>query len=126
MTGIPISAVGSAGVQMAGQAKAQANWASTRSLAAKRNVAYLEGRVDRLTLVNAAMWSLMQDKLGVTEEDLINRMVEIDISDGTPDGKITAGIRKCTKCGRTLAAKHRKCLYCGAADLRATAFEATL
>lgn len=99
---------------------------SRSALTAKRDVRYLEGRLDRLTLVNTAMWSLMQEKLGLTEEELINRMVEIDISDGVPDGKITTGVRKCSKCGRTLAAKHRKCLYCGAADLRSTAFEATL
>ncbi len=111
---------------VAGQAKLQSGRASSSALTARRDVRYLEGRLDRLTLVNAAMWSLMQEKLGLTEEELINRMVEIDISDGTPDGKITAGVRKCSKCGRTLAAKHRKCLYCGAADLRSTAFEATL
>ena len=109
-----------------GEAKNAARRGTAKALGAKRDVRYLEGRIDRLTLVNMAMWSLLKDKLGVTEEDLINRMVEIDISDGKADGKVTTGVRKCGKCGRTLAAKHRKCLYCGAADLRATAFEATL
>lgn len=96
------------------------------ALDAKRGIRHLQDRVDRLTLVNMAMWSLLKDKMGVTEEDLISRMVEIDISDGRPDGKVTVGVRKCGKCGRTLSPRHRKCLYCGAADLRATAFEATL
>jgi len=96
------------------------------ALDAKRGLRHLQDRVDRLTLVNMAMWSLLKDKMGVTEEDLISRMVEIDITDGRADGKVTVGVRKCGKCGRTLSRRHRKCLYCGAADLRATAFEATL
>jgi len=109
-----------------GQAKAAAGRAGSSALAARRDVRYLQDRVDRLTLVNIAMWSLLKEQMGVTEEDLINRMVEIDISDGKADGKVTPGVRKCGKCGRTLSPRHRKCLYCGAADLRATAFEATM
>jgi ribosomal protein S27AE len=108
------------------EAKSAARRGTAKAIDAKRNVKFVEDRLDRLTLVNMAMWSLLKDKTGVTEEDLINRMVEIDISDGRADGKVTPGVRKCGKCGRTLAAKHRKCLYCGAADLRTTAFEATL
>ena len=108
------------------QAKATARRGTSNALDAKRSVRSLEDRLDRLTLVNMAMWSLLKDKLGLTEEDLISRMVEIDISDGRPDGKVTVGVRKCGKCGRVLSPRHRKCLYCGAADLRATAFEATL
>jgi len=107
------------------QAKNAARRGTAKALDAKRDVRYLEERLDRLTLVNMAMWSLLKEKVGVAEEDLINRMVEIDISDGKPDGKVTPGVRKCGKCGRTLSPRHRKCLYCGAADLRATAFEAT-
>ncbi len=126
MNGIRFPIGDAMGAHMAGQAKLQSNRANSSALAARRDTRYLEVRLDRLTLVSAAMWSLLQDKLGLTEEDLVARMVEIDISDGTADGKITPGVRKCRKCSRTLAAKHRKCLYCGAADLRATAFEATL
>lgn len=108
------------------EAKNAARRGTAKALDAKRDVRYLEERLDRLTLVNMAMWSLLKEKVGVTEEELINRMVEIDISDRKADGKVTPDVRKCGKCGRTLAAKHRKCLYCGAADLRATAFDATL
>lgn len=109
-----------------GEAKAAAHRGTAKAIDAKRNVKFVEDRLDRLTLVNMAMWSLLKDKLGVTEEDLISRMVEIDITDGRADGKVTVGVRKCGKCGRTLSPRHRKCLYCGATDLRATAFEATL
>ncbi|MGB0768101.1 MAG: hypothetical protein ACPGYV_10360, partial [Phycisphaeraceae bacterium] len=40
---------------------------------------YLEERVDRLSLICMAMWSLMQDKASLTEEDLIERVKLIDL-----------------------------------------------
>ncbi|HVX85587.1 MAG TPA: hypothetical protein VH253_12465 [Phycisphaerae bacterium] len=73
----------------------------------------LEARLNRLTLVCAAMWELLQEKTGVTAEELAQRVSEIDLRDGKLDGKIDRTIRACPACGRTIAPNAVKCMYCG-------------
>ncbi len=89
-----------------------------------RDVGHLEDRLERLSLVCMAMWSLLQDKTQLTEEDLLERVKLIDLIDGKADGKATTTIKKCHACGRTLNARHRKCLYCGAEMPLSSAFDA--
>ena len=83
----------------------------------------LEDRIDRLSLVCMAMWSLMQDKTDLTEADLLERVRMIDMMDGVEDGKATRTISKCQSCGRTMSQRHKKCLYCGAEKLASCAFD---
>ncbi|HLP82715.1 MAG TPA: hypothetical protein VK157_00050 [Phycisphaerales bacterium] len=73
----------------------------------------LQQRVDALVLANLAMWTLMRDKLGVTDVELERRVQDIDLSDGQLDGKVRVGPWTCTACQRPNAPKHVKCLYCG-------------
>lgn len=87
--------------------------ARTRAEMARELVAQLESRVDRLTLANAAMWEIMQQQLGVTDEVLKAKVAEIDIRDGRLDGKIDSRETTCSKCRRKLSRRHAKCLYCG-------------
>jgi len=75
----------------------------------------LQDALDRTTLVCEAMWTLLRDRTGLTEEDLVNRVNEIDLSDGKLDGKVRRGGVCCPSCGRTVARRFRKCLYCGQA-----------
>lgn len=79
--------------------------------------------VERLTLINQAMWSLIQDKTDLTEDDLIARVKEIDAEDGTVDGKVTRGMIPCPKCRRPFSQQHAKCLYCGYAEPVNSAFD---
>jgi hypothetical protein len=71
-------------------------------------------RMDQLLLVCTAMWVLLRERAKLTEDDLIAKVAEIDARDGTADGKMTHGPRKCAGCQRTILGKHRKCMYCGA------------
>lgn len=73
----------------------------------------LDDRIDRLALINMALWSLLQERTGLTEEDLANRVQELDLADGQVDGKVGGQVVQCPQCGRTLSQKHQKCLYCG-------------
>lgn len=95
-----------------------------RSRQGARAVEDLEDRLERLSLVCMAMWSLLQDKTNLTEEDLLQRVQMLDLMDGTADGKATRTVQKCHKCGRTMSPKHRKCLYCGASETHESAFDA--
>ena len=113
------TAPGAAGNLAASQAAA----ASSSAGAARREMVHLEDRFERLSLICMAMWSLIQDKTSLTEEDLMARVHTIDMMDGTTDGKATKGITKCHQCGRTLNARHLKCLYCGAEKAAGSAFD---
>jgi hypothetical protein len=93
---------------------------------AKSQVEDLEARLDRLALACMAMWSLMQECTDLTEENLLERVNEIDLRDGRLDGKLLRQVKRCPKCDRVMSPRHTKCLYCGAPDLQATAFDGAL
>jgi ribosomal protein S27AE len=97
--------------------------AGNRADVAARTVKDLEARIERLTLVNLAIWSLLREKLGLTEENLLDRVRQIDLQDGVLDGKMARKTHTCSKCGRVISTRHNKCLYCGHEELVATAFD---
>ncbi len=78
------------------------------------DTAELHERIDQLLLVNSAMWELLAEKTGLTENDLVTRIAEIDARDGVADGKMTYAPVKCRQCQRTIFPKQDKGLYCGA------------
>jgi hypothetical protein len=82
-----------------------------------------ERRIDQLTLICCAMWDLLREKTGLTEQDLIERVALWDAKDGTADGKLSRGPTKCAKCNRTVLPRHQKCMYCGAAVVLNSIFE---
>lgn len=70
-------------------------------------------KVEQLSLAMEAMWSLMKDRLGLDDEDLLQRMDELDMRDGVRDGKLKPAVLTCLGCGRKINTKTRKCIYCG-------------
>jgi len=96
---------------------------SARADAAAGQVKRLEDRLDKLTLVCMALWSLLGEQLDLSEERLMERMREIDLRDGVPDGKVTPEVARCPKCNRVMSPRHKRCIYCGAARLNVTAFD---
>ena len=72
----------------------------------------LHDKVERMALVNAAMWSLISEKLGITPEELIAKIREVDLIDGRPDGKISSTAKTCPKCSRIMNSTTGNCLYC--------------
>lgn len=88
------------------------------------DLSLLEDRVERLTLVCIAMWSLLQDKTNLTEEDLNARVKMLDLMDGQADGKASRTVQRCDACDRPMSMRHRKCLYCGHEKLHTSAFDA--
>jgi hypothetical protein len=83
----------------------------------------LEDRLERLSLICMAVWSLLQSVTELTEEDLLQRVREIDLLDGAVDGKITRQVFRCRKCDRPVSSRHTRCIYCGSEQLFACAFD---
>ena len=83
----------------------------------------IEERLDRLVLVCTAMWELIQEKTSLSEEDLLAKVREVDLRDGAEDNKIRGAIAQCPQCGRTMSPRHRRCLYCGNANLASRPFD---
>lgn len=77
--------------------------------------AYLEhsNRLDKLSLICEAMWSLVQERTGLTERDLLERVTELDLKDGVLDGKYTKPAVDCPKCSSKMCRKFNRCLFCG-------------
>ena len=91
-----------------------ADQAYYKARTAMEEVLELRARCDKALLLCEAIWSFLQDELGVTEEQLMERIREIDLQDGTEDGKVRRPPESCAQCGRPVTRRHPRCLYCGA------------
>jgi hypothetical protein len=75
----------------------------------------VEMRLARALLTMEAMWTLLRDRFGITDEELAARIVELDESDGMLDGKVRRPPVTCTACARNVPSRFPRCLYCGEA-----------
>jgi hypothetical protein len=103
------------------RAEAQADQAIAKTYTAEADVASLAGKLDRLALVCRAMWSLIQTRTSLTEQDLMKEMGRLDLLDGRADGKVLE-TAKCSRCGTVLGAKATTCYRCGASTPLHSAF----
>ena len=87
---------------------------STQADHLRMQVRRLEATVERQALACQAMWELLQQHLPVGEKDLLKKMEQIDLRDGVADGRVTPQATTCGACKRTVHAKRKNCLYCGA------------
>lgn len=108
-------AMGAASHAMRASARASTKASDARADArtAARDVQELESQLDRALLACEAMWSFMRDKLGLTDEQLVQRINDIDLSDGKLDGKVRKKPVTCPKCNRTISPRFPACMYCG-------------
>ena len=81
---------------------------------ARTEVELLRMDVERILIICEALWTILKEQHGCTDEDLVNRMAEIDMKDGVLDGKVAKKPpAKCPHCQRTLHKQRPWCLYCG-------------
>lgn len=106
--------------QIRHQDAAEARHAARDARETSRDV---ELRLEKLTLLCRAMWTLLQERTGLTEDELARRATEIDLLDGKADGRVSMRASMCTSCNRTVAARHTRCIYCGTEKLVDTLFE---
>jgi rRNA maturation endonuclease Nob1 len=73
----------------------------------------VEGELDAMKLLCAAMLELMIEKEVFSIPELKAKSLEIDARDGVVDGKITRVLTRCPACGKNLMKGKSKCQYCG-------------
>ena len=89
----------------------------------RADIVELERRVETLSLLCRAMWTLLQDRFGFSEEEILKRATELDLLDGRADGRVSVPAKMCTSCNRIIAPHHVRCLYCGAEKFVDSVFE---
>ena len=89
-----------------------ASQVAARSGASSEDLFGVEDRVDRLILIVAAMWSLLEEQ-GFTEAQLLERIRSLDEADGTADGKMTPQASVCRECGAKVGPGLKACQFCG-------------
>lgn len=103
---------------------ARSNWqaqdANLAAQEARRSTESLQGQVqnlqqqcERLTLAAMAIAELLRDRLGVTQAEIENKILEIDQRDGQEDGRFRPAPGSCPKCQHLNGVSRTQCLYCG-------------
>jgi hypothetical protein len=75
---------------------------------------FIQCDVEKLFMLTEALWTILKEKHGCTDAELVQRVQEIDLRDGKLDGKVAKVNPDCPKCGRKLMGKRPVYLYCGA------------
>ncbi|MEI7957777.1 MAG: hypothetical protein WCI40_01610 [Verrucomicrobiota bacterium] len=77
-------------------------------------VAELQKQVERLLIITEALWTILKEKNGLDDQELLRQMVQIDLRDGRLDGRVAATPPEpCPKCQRIVAKGSVRCMYCG-------------
>ena len=94
-------------------AQLQAQSASRTAAEAQRHNEILQADVNQLFMLTQALWEILKTQHGYTDELLMKKVVEIDMSDGKLDGKVAKKERpNCSSCGKKLG-RTPTCLWCG-------------
>jgi len=87
--------------------------AKCKARPAKEQIRVLEANLAKVLMINEALWEILRDKLSLTDEDLNQKLYEIDMRDGVLDGKNQRGVSECPSCHRKVSPRHPACIYCG-------------
>ena len=90
--------------------------ARTQDAVARDAAFRLEDKVDKLALICHAMFELIQESTGISEDQLRKKIVEVDLRDGQADGRVTPRAKKCPKCEAMMSPQFGRCLFCGHKD----------
>jgi hypothetical protein len=94
-------------------ARQTANAAMQAAASQKSETECLREQVERITLLNQALWEIVRDRLQLSDGDLEKVAQEVDLRDGKQDGRLSEHPLQCPRCGRVSNSRHKKCLYCG-------------
>lgn len=103
-----------AGSRTAARAAAMARSSAVAEVSNHTNrVEDLNERINSLAMIVRAMWALLEEQ-GLTQEQLVAKLDELDLLDGTDDGQMRRAALDCPSCDSKVAAGLTKCQFCGA------------
>ena len=82
----------------------------------------LHARIDKLLLINEALWQLVAESTGLTDAQLTERVRQLDQIDGVEDGRRQPMASDCA-CGAKVNPKSPICQYCGAGVRERSVFD---
>ena len=104
----------SAGSQTASRAASLARSAAAGDAIIHTNrIEDINERIDAMALILRGMWALLEEQ-GFTNQQLLAKLEELDLSDGTADGRVHHGPVPCPSCDSKVPPGLSKCQYCGA------------
>ena len=98
------------GSMAASREAASAKHAASR---AEQRIRLLEANLAKTLMICESLWELLAEQTGLTADDLLNKLNEVDMRDGVLDGKNQRSATDCPACGRKVSGRHAACLYCG-------------
>lgn len=70
--------------------------------------------IERLMLITEALWNILKEQHGYADDELVRRVLEVDMRDGRIDGRVASRPPEdCPHCSRPVPSDRRYCLYCG-------------
>jgi len=97
-----------------GEAESRAAQAKRTATSARQDMAEMQERCDKALMVCEALWTILRDKFKLTDEHLVARINELDLSDGRLDGRVKKEKAvRCPECDRTISRRFPRCMYCG-------------
>ena len=80
----------------------------------ERKIKQLEANLAKSLMINEAIWELLRDRAGITEQQFNDKLYEVDMRDGVLDGKNQRNQAvPCPNCNRKVSNRHSACIYCG-------------
>src|SRR5437660_1131187 len=83
----------------------------------RESLRQLERRLEKQSLVVRALFELLSEKCELTQEELLERVLEVK------QQKTTSPPRTCGKCGQVMGPRETRCIYCGEKRQVESAFE---
>ena len=82
--------------------------AATSTELAHLQLAQLERRLARLTVISEALWNLLKMRHGCADEELLAEIARVELA-----GETQSDLLLCPGCGRPLPRAGLRCVYCG-------------
>ena len=73
----------------------------------------LKANLERSFMISHALWEIVRFQCGLTDEDILRKVSEIDLRDGVLDGKNEGTPTICPGCGQRVSTRNPTCPYCG-------------
>lgn len=73
----------------------------------------LEDEIAHLRLITESLWELVSEVTGITNEQLVQRINEVDMDDGKLDGRKEHPPADCRTCHSKIPHNMSVCTYCG-------------